>query len=86
MASLAGKKIVIVGGSSGIGLGVAAAALQNGADVTIVGRSNDKLQTARQSLGASSNLQGIVADMTKEAEVTRLFGEVGSSDLFFATT
>ncbi|MBR2687850.1 MAG: SDR family oxidoreductase [Aquamicrobium sp.] len=85
MASLAGKKIVIVGGSSGIGLGVAAAALQNGTDVTIVGRSNDKLQTARQSLGASSNLQGIVADMTKEAEVTRLFGEVGSFDHLVST-
>ena len=37
--SLANQKIVVVGGSSGIGLGVAAAALERGAQVVIAGRS-----------------------------------------------
>ena len=39
MAPLKGQKIVVVGGSSGIGLGVAKAALEDGAEVVIVGRS-----------------------------------------------
>ena len=51
MATLVGKKIVIVGGSSGVGLGVAAAALKKGAEVFIVGRSAEKLRSAEQSLG-----------------------------------
>src|SRR5436190_1920206 len=37
MSTLAGKKVVVVGGSSGIGQGVAAAALESGAQVAIVG-------------------------------------------------
>jgi NAD(P)-dependent dehydrogenase (short-subunit alcohol dehydrogenase family) len=43
MTTLAGKKIIVVGGSSGFGFGVAAAALEHGAEVLIVGSSEDKL-------------------------------------------
>ena len=35
MASLMGKKIIVVGGISGIGLGVATAALERGAQIVI---------------------------------------------------
>jgi NAD(P)-dependent dehydrogenase (short-subunit alcohol dehydrogenase family) len=42
--SLNEKSVLIVGGSSGIGLGVAEALLQEGAAVTIVGRTQEKLQ------------------------------------------
>ncbi|TGT79011.1 SDR family NAD(P)-dependent oxidoreductase, partial [Mesorhizobium sp. M5C.F.Ca.ET.164.01.1.1] len=41
MTSLTGKKIIVVGGSSGIGFGVAAAALEHGVEVVVVGRSED---------------------------------------------
>lgn len=85
MASLTGKKVVIVGGSSGIGLGVAAAALKSGADVVIVGRSREKLQAAERTLGAGRNVTTLAADMTKEAEVARLFDEVGAFDHLVST-
>jgi NAD(P)-dependent dehydrogenase (short-subunit alcohol dehydrogenase family) len=85
MAPLMGKKIVVIGGSSGIGLGVAAAALESGADVLIVGRSPEKLQAAERTLGADRRVRGLAVDMTKEPEVARMFDEVGAFDHLVAT-
>jgi NAD(P)-dependent dehydrogenase (short-subunit alcohol dehydrogenase family) len=85
MATLAGKKIVVVGGSSGIGLGVATAALENGAEVVIVGRSREKLQAAERTLDKDGHLKSIAADMTQEADVARLFADVGAFDHLVST-
>ncbi len=85
MATLMGKKIVIVGGSSGIGLGVAVATLESGADVVIVGRSPEKLEAAQRTLAAGRRLRGVAADMTSEPEVARLFDEVGAFDHLVST-
>ncbi|MDX8447965.1 SDR family oxidoreductase [Mesorhizobium captivum] len=86
MARLAGSKIIVVGGSSGIGFGVAAAALESGAEVTIVGRSAEKLKAAEKRLaGAGRRVTGIAADMANEADVARLFDEVGAFDHLVAT-
>lgn len=43
MSALDGKHLVVIGGSSGIGLATARRALAFGAHVTVVGRSRDKL-------------------------------------------
>jgi NAD(P)-dependent dehydrogenase (short-subunit alcohol dehydrogenase family) len=85
MSALTGQKIVVVGGSSGIGLGVAAAALERNAEVVIVGRSREKLQAAARTLGADRKVSGLAVDMTKEAEVARLFDEVGAFDHLVST-
>ncbi len=85
MATLMGKKIIIIGGSSGIGLGVAAAALKSGADVLIIGRSPEKLQAAERTLGADRRVRNLAVDMTKEAEVARMFDEVGAFDHLVST-
>ncbi len=85
MSTLKGQKIVIVGGSSGIGLGVAAAALDRGAEIVIVGRTPGKLQAAASSLGANRSLRTFAADMTSEAEVARMFGDVGPFDHLVST-
>lgn len=85
MTQLMGKNVVIVGGSSGIGLGVAAAALEAGAQVTIAGRSADKLAAAARSLDAGDRLQGLVADMTDEADISRMVDTVGAFDHFVST-
>lgn len=85
MATLVGKKIVVIGGSSGIGLGVATAARHGGADVVIVGRSPEKLKAAERALGANSYVRTFAADMTKEAQVARLFDEVGAFDHLVST-
>ncbi|WP_292120649.1 SDR family oxidoreductase [Mesorhizobium sp.] len=85
MTSLNGKKIIVVGGSSGIGFGVAAAALESGAQVAIVGRSADKLKAAEKRLAGAGRVTGIAADMANEADVARLFDEIGAFDHLVAT-
>lgn len=85
MTSLTGQKIIVVGGSSGIGLGVAQAALKSGADVVIVGRSPEKLQAAEQTLNADGRVTGVAADMTNEADVAILFERVGAFDHLVST-
>ena len=85
MATLVGKKIVIVGGSSGVGLGVAEATVKKGAQVFIVGRSAERLQAAEQSLDKKSGVITLAANMTKEADIVRLFKEVGEIDHLVVT-
>ncbi len=85
MTSLVDKKVIVVGGSSGIGLGVAAAALGRGAQVVIVGRSQEKLQAAQRGLDGGDRLTTIAADAANEADVARLFAEVGAFDHLVST-
>ncbi|MDX8440656.1 SDR family oxidoreductase [Mesorhizobium australafricanum] len=85
MTDLTGNKIIVVGGSSGIGFGVAAAALESGAEVVIVGRSKDKLKAAENRLAGTGRVRGIAADMANEADVVRLFEEAGGFDHLVAT-
>jgi NAD(P)-dependent dehydrogenase (short-subunit alcohol dehydrogenase family) len=80
-----GKKVVLVGGSSGIGLGVAAAALERGSDLVIVGRSQDKLMRAQRALATDSRVKTITADMTREAEVAAVFSGIGAFDHLVST-
>jgi NAD(P)-dependent dehydrogenase (short-subunit alcohol dehydrogenase family) len=74
------SKVVVVGGSSGIGLGVAAAALERGAQVVLVGRSQSKLLEASKALGSPTRVQTIAADVTQEQQVASLFAQVGAID------
>lgn len=83
--SLANQKIVVVGGSSGIGLGVAAAALERGAQVVIAGRSEETLRRAAVTLGAPGRLRTHAVDMTDESAVARMFDSVGSFDHLVST-
>ena len=48
--SLWGKHVLITGGSSGIGKCVAVAAVEMGADVTIVARNEGRLHRAREEI------------------------------------
>ena len=86
MATLSGKKVVIVGGSSGIGLGVAASAVERGAQVVLVGRSPHKLEAAQRTLAAADGrVRALAADMTQETEIARVFNEVGAFDHLVST-
>jgi NAD(P)-dependent dehydrogenase (short-subunit alcohol dehydrogenase family) len=86
MATLVGKKVVIVGGSSGIGLGVAASAVERGAQVVLVGRSHQKLQAAEQKLAtAERRVRVFAADTTQEAEILKLFDDLGAFDHLVST-
>ncbi len=54
MSWLTDKKIVIIGGTTGMGLSAAVAFVQNGAKVIVVGRNPDSCRTAEAQLGANS--------------------------------
>ncbi|ANL69831.1 hypothetical protein AMC82_PD00870 (plasmid) [Rhizobium phaseoli] len=85
MAALMGKKVMVIGGSSGIGLGVVEAAARRGAKLVMVAISQERLEAAKTSLGAQANVETISADMTNKAEVARLFEEVGPFDHLVST-
>ncbi|KAI0133258.1 NAD(P)-binding protein [Hypoxylon sp. NC0597] len=55
--SLAGKQCVITGGSRGIGLAIAQLFASNGAGCTLIGRNEENLITARESLERRAKLQ-----------------------------
>lgn len=85
MATLMGKTIVIVGGSSGIGFGVARSAITHGAEVVIVGRSPEKLRSAEKALAAHGPVRTFAADVTKEADIAQLFDAAGPFDHLVST-
>ncbi len=80
---LRGKKVVIVGGSSGIGLAGAKAVAGHGAHVIIIGRSEKKLQAALE--GITGKIEGHALDFTEEENISRFFGKLGSLDHLVVT-
>jgi NAD(P)-dependent dehydrogenase (short-subunit alcohol dehydrogenase family) len=73
---LKGKKVVVVGGSSGIGLATAEMAKREGADVIVASRNAAKLDAVAERLNAVA----IPADVTSDDSVTELFRRCGPVD------
>lgn len=61
---LANKNIVIIGGTTGIGLSAAKAFIANGAKVIVVGRNADSAEAAKKELG--KNAMALSADAAHE--------------------
>ncbi len=78
---LSSKTVVVVGGSSGIGLAVAKMAYAEGASVVILGRSSTKLEQARTLIG--TDIRAISVDVMDEATVARAFADIGTLDHLF---
>lgn len=75
---LEGKHIVIIGGSSGIGLAVAKAAIGEGAEVFIGSSQRTKVDVAVEQLGPKAS--GAVVDVTSEASVAAFFEQAKTVD------
>lgn len=78
MASLNGKRLVVVGGSSGIGFAVAEAAIAEGARVTVVSSRADRVARALERLGPAAS--GEVADAKDEAALAGALERAGPLD------
>jgi NAD(P)-dependent dehydrogenase (short-subunit alcohol dehydrogenase family) len=83
MGSLQGTTVVVIGGTSGIGLAVAAIARAADAEVVIAGRSGGRLGEARARLG--HDVRSWAVDGTDESAVQRLFDGLDVVDHIFVS-
>ena len=72
------KRVVIVGGSSGIGLAVAEEAALQGAEVVILSSNAERVQEAIKSVGGKAREQAV--DVSDEKAVESFFTNLGAFD------
>jgi len=76
---LEGKHVVVIGGTSGIGLATAMAAAAQGAQVWAGGRSQENLDKAK-ARATGGNIQFVQVDTHDDKGLTALFRDVGTID------
>lgn len=81
--NILGKRMVVIGGTAGIGHAVASLGAAYGATVTVASRSRKKVNDAVQSI--SGNVSGRVLDMTCESSVQAFFGAMREIDYLIVT-
>ena len=72
------KKVVVIGGASGIGLAVAEAALVHGARVVVASSNPGNVAAAVKRLG--DGVEGSAVDVRKEDDVAAFFARLGAFD------
>jgi NAD(P)-dependent dehydrogenase (short-subunit alcohol dehydrogenase family) len=84
--SLADTTVVVLGGSSGIGLATAQMAQAAGAKVVITGRSPERLASAMAQLGGlTGGAESVALDSVDEAGTEALFERLGPIDHVFVS-
>jgi NAD(P)-dependent dehydrogenase (short-subunit alcohol dehydrogenase family) len=73
--SLTGQSVVLLGGTSGIGLATALAAAEDGASVIVVSSTQQKVDEALSVLPQES--RGFIANLGDEKEIEQLFAQIG---------
>lgn len=71
-----GRKLLVVGGSSGMGLEAARQVLVQGGSVVIVGNRPDKTEQARRALAELGQVWAVTADLASSAGVQALIQEL----------
>jgi 3-oxoacyl-[acyl-carrier protein] reductase len=74
MRGLDGKRVLITGGSSGIGLAAAERFLEEGSRVFVCGLDPGQVEAAVASLTGKGEISGLACDVSLEADVARLTG------------
>lgn len=67
-----GKKLLVVGGTSGMGKETARLVLAQGGNVVIVGNRPEKTEEARKELAALGQVSALTANLTKDEDVAAL--------------
>jgi NAD(P)-dependent dehydrogenase (short-subunit alcohol dehydrogenase family) len=75
---LNGKRILLLGGTSGIGLAAARAAAREGAEIVVVSSAKGRVAEALAALPAGA--EGRAVDLLDEAAVRGFFDEIGPFD------
>jgi NAD(P)-dependent dehydrogenase (short-subunit alcohol dehydrogenase family) len=83
LMGLANAHVVVIGGTSGIGLEVARSAAAHGARVTAAGRSPERIRAAQASLGEAADVRPL--DMSDEDAVEEFFASSRAIDHLVVT-
>lgn len=78
MARFTGKKTVVTGGTHGMGLGIAQALADGGAEVVLTGRDERKVEQARDQL-RTPGVHVVRSDATSAADIDALGGFVADT-------
>ena len=73
-----GKKLLVVGGTSGMGLATAKRVVENGGSVVLVGNRRQKAEQARQALAAEGKVDVIVADLMSESGMQQVMAAINA--------
>lgn len=73
--SLTNKTAVVTGGTTGIGRAIALCLARSGARVLICGRHEAELKEALADLPREGGAYGVIADVSKQEDVEKLFAE-----------
>jgi 2-deoxy-D-gluconate 3-dehydrogenase len=76
--SLKDKVAIVTGGNGGIGKGIAQGFAAMGADIAIVGRKQEKTDSAAAEIGAAFGVRvlGLVFDLTRQEQVRKMAARV----------
>ncbi|WP_318477793.1 SDR family NAD(P)-dependent oxidoreductase [Photobacterium leiognathi] len=72
----AGKKLLVIGGTSGMGYETARQVLEQGGSAVIVGHRADKAENAQQALATLGAVEALTADLTSEPGVNALIDTI----------
>lgn len=72
------KKLIVIGGSSGIGREIAAKVAGEGGEVVIVGRRRERVEEAVRLVGSAGPATGLVYDISQATEVEQLRAVIDS--------
>jgi NAD(P)-dependent dehydrogenase (short-subunit alcohol dehydrogenase family) len=75
VVTLNGKRVVVLGGTSGIGLAVAEAAMREGAEVVVASSQQGRVDAALAHLGARA--KGFAVQLCDETSVRTFFSQLG---------
>ncbi len=77
-STLRGQRIILFGGTSGVGFATAEAAAREGASVVVVSSRKEKVHNAILRLPQGS--EGHVVDLSSEEQVRTFFSQIGELD------
>ncbi len=78
------SKVLVIGGSAGIGLGIAKECANQGAQVTIASRSKKRLVNAITKIHQTTNYK--IVDISSKESISLLFNEIGDIDHLVITS